>query len=77
MEKKKKYEVQFSINQMLKDGIEINYFFFKKEKKSIITLIMSPTLTLRKKNHKKYKKAKLYIKKRIKKGKKTPSRRSS
>jgi len=31
---------------------------------------MSPKLTLRKKNHKKYKKAKLYIKKRIKKGKK-------
>jgi hypothetical protein len=55
---------------MLKDEIEINYFFLKKEKKSIITLIMSPKLTLRKKNHKKYKKAKLYIKKRIKKGKK-------
>ena len=46
---------------MLKDEIEINYFFLKKEKKSIITLIMSPKLTLRKKNHKKYKKAKLYI----------------
>jgi len=38
MKKKEKYEDQFSINQMLKDGIEISYFFLKKKKKSIFKI---------------------------------------